>query len=237
MAGQVLVCVETDRKAVEYCDALLAAGLHRSQLTVLTPDVNGTDLSGFAARAAGLVLAGGPDIHPRHFGEKPLENAQLRINEALDALELELLAGAQRGRTPVWAICKGMQTTNVFLGGDLYQDLGLQFPGVENHAFQGPLDRPAHRLERITEKSPFGDALARHDEFVNSRHHQAVRELAAGLRAVAWSPDGVLESFEWSGDDWWLKGVQWHPENLTSMPYQLELWRQFLETAGALEDG
>ena len=69
---------------------------------------------------------------------------------------------------------------------------------------------------------------------MNSRHHQAVKELAPGLRDVAWAPDGVLEGFEWETGEWWLKGVQWHPENLTGMPYQLRLWRLFLEQTGAV---
>lgn len=233
MAAQVLLCIESEREAKEYCEALLAAGLPASRLALLTPGAGNGELGSLAARAAGLVLAGGPDIHPRHFGEEPLEGANLRINEALDELELELLAGARAGRTPVWAICKGMQTANVYLGGDLYQDLGLQYPGVGEHIFEEPLDHPAHGLERIDPASPFADALARHGLPVNSRHHQAVRELAPGLRGVAWAPDGVLESFEWAGGDWWLKGVQWHPENLTAMPCQLELWRQFLSAREA----
>lgn len=235
MTSQVLLCVDKERKAKEYCDALLFAGLPASRLSVLTPGTFDGDARAMAARAAGLVLAGGPDLHPRHFGEEPLNDANLDINEALDALELELLAGAQAGRTPVWAICRGMQTANVYLGGTLFQDLELQLPGVAEHDFSHPLDHPAHGLERITAKSRFGDTLARHDEAVNSRHHQAVRELAAGLREVAWAPDGVLEGLEWMGDDWWLKGVQWHPENLTAMPHQLQLWRFFLAASGTLE--
>ncbi len=242
MTARVLLCVENERKSVEYREALRVARLPEERLRVLIPRTNGADperlaaeRSRLAASAAGLVLAGGPDIHPRHFGEEPLEGATLRINEALDALELDLLAGAQAGRTPVLAICKGMQTANVYLGGDLYQDLPIQFPGVGEHAFRGALDHPAHRLERIDAQSPFGESLARHDDGVNSRHHQAVRKPAPGLREVAWAPDGVLEAFEWAGDEWWLKGVQWHPENLTAMPYQLELWRLFLRQSEALE--
>jgi putative glutamine amidotransferase len=51
---------------------------------------------------------------------------------------------------------------------------------------------------------------------VNSRHHQAIRDLAPGLRAVAWAEDGVIEAAEPAdaGAPWTL-AVQWHPEDLT----------------------
>ena len=45
---------------------------------------------------------------------------------------------------------------------------------------------------------------------VNSIHHQAVREPGSGLRATAWSDDGVIEAVE--GEE--ILGVQWHPERL-----------------------
>src|SRR5206468_2405224 len=49
---------------------------------------------------------------------------------------------------------------------------------------------------------------------VNSLHHQAVDRIGAGLRAVAWSEDGVVEGLE--SDDVFARilGVQWHPELL-----------------------
>ncbi len=231
MSGQVLLCVESEIKATEYRKALLFAGLATERLTVLIPPLGRDGLRELAASAAGLVLAGGPDIHPRHFGEEPMADANLEIDEPLDELELELLAGAEAGRTPVWAICRGMQTVNVYLGGTLFQDLTLQLPGVEAHNFKEPLDHPAHGLERISDETKFGESLGRRVTTVNSRHHQAVRELAPALREIAWAPDGVLESFEDATGEWWLRGVQWHPENLTALPVQLDLWRDFLAEA------
>jgi putative glutamine amidotransferase len=48
---------------------------------------------------------------------------------------------------------------------------------------------------------------------VNSYHHQAIKDLAEGLVAVAYAPDGVIEAVE-SHDlsECWLVGVQWHAE-------------------------
>jgi putative glutamine amidotransferase len=49
---------------------------------------------------------------------------------------------------------------------------------------------------------------------VNSMHHQAIKRLGEGLREAAWAPDGVIEGVEMPGDDRFVLGVQWHPEEL-----------------------
>jgi putative glutamine amidotransferase len=63
---------------------------------------------------------------------------------------------------------------------------------------------------------------------VNSLHHQSVDRVGAGLRPVAWSPEGVVEAIE-GIDQPWL-GVQWHPELLTD---RCEHARLFTWLAGA----
>jgi len=45
-------------------------------------------------------------------------------------------------------------------------------------------------------------------------HHQAIKRLGEGLREVAWAPDGVIEGVEMPGDERFVLGVQWHPEEL-----------------------
>ena len=45
---------------------------------------------------------------------------------------------------------------------------------------------------------------------VNSSHHQAVKDLAPGLKVTARSHDGIVEAYE--GDN--LTAVQFHPEKL-----------------------
>jgi len=49
---------------------------------------------------------------------------------------------------------------------------------------------------------------------VNSMHHQAIKRLGDGLTPVAWAPDGVIEAVEMPGDERFVLGVQWHPEEL-----------------------
>jgi putative glutamine amidotransferase len=47
---------------------------------------------------------------------------------------------------------------------------------------------------------------------VNSRHHQAVKRLGAGLRVTAVATDGIVEGIELP-DAHFVVGVQWHPED------------------------
>jgi putative glutamine amidotransferase len=49
---------------------------------------------------------------------------------------------------------------------------------------------------------------------VNSMHHQAVKALGRGLRAVAWAPDQIIEAVELEDLSRFVVGVQWHPEEL-----------------------
>src|SRR5438067_1908233 len=51
---------------------------------------------------------------------------------------------------------------------------------------------------------------------VNSFHHQAIGRLGEGLRAVAWSPDGIVEGAEMDESSGFVIAVQWHPEDLVT---------------------
>jgi putative glutamine amidotransferase len=61
-------------------------------------------------------------------------------------------------------------------------------------------------------------------------HHQAIATVPSSLASVAHAPDGIVEGVEWPTDDWWLVGVQWHPEELVGSP---EPWDRALLAAFA----
>ena len=73
-------------------------------------------------------------------------------------------------------------------------------------------------------------ALGTSSPSVNSMHHQAVGTVAPSLATVARAPDGIVEGVEWPTDDWWMVGVQWHPEELAESP---EPWDRALLSAFA----
>ena len=153
-----------------------------------------------------------------------------------DQMEWDLLALAREEKIPVFGICRGHQSLNVFLGGSLYQDLALQAgkTGHDNFADDGwPLDHLAHEVVPAKSHHPMAAWLARFlRPLVNSRHHQGVKALGRGLELVASSPDGVVEATASPAKaDWWLQSVQWHPENLVQHEVHRGLFEQFLTRA------
>jgi putative glutamine amidotransferase len=198
-AGRERVALNT-----AYVYALMRAGI----IPLLVPPM----LDPEAARAAldgvrGLVLTGGEDVEPARYGATP--HAKLgETDRARDAVELALIAGAERRRLPVLAICRGIQILNVALGGTLYQDLASERPGPIDHADT----RSRHGL-RIAPGTMLYRTLDTGNAKVNTRHHQAIRDLAPALRATAWAEDGVIEGAERNDPAApWTLAVQWHPE-------------------------
>lgn len=206
-------------------------GIEMEKIQLVTADEPHQDLSSMGAEAAGVVLCGGPDLDPHWYGERPRADAKLSILPELDRMDWTLLEGAEEAQTPVWAICRGMQTFNVFQGGSLWQDLPSQVEGLLEHQPDGPHDSMAHSIRVVHRRESFAELLSAESAEVNSRHHQAVRELGQQILPVAESPDGVLEVLILDRPEWWVKGVQWHPENLMHIPLQRQLWSEFLGAA------
>jgi putative glutamine amidotransferase len=231
VSGAILVSASTPRKAATTVAALRAAGADPGRIRVVLP-AQGEGARRLAAGAAGVVLGGGPDLHPRHFGEAVLADGHVAIQPDRDRLDLELLAGAREAAVPTWGICRGLQVANVFLGGTLWQDLPSQLGGPLRHDLDQPVDALAHAVAPAAPETRTGEILGRETARVNSRHHQAVRELAPALVAAGHAPDGLVEAVELADRGWWLRAVQWHPEDLVALPQQRALWREFLAAVG-----
>jgi putative glutamine amidotransferase len=192
-----------------YVRALERAGL----VPLAVPTMLAADRAGAALAAVrGLVLTGGEDVAPDRYGAAPHPRLG-DVDPVRDAAELALIAAARARQLPILAICRGIQILNVALGGTLYQDLESERPGSVPHSGEtnhGVRVEPGSLLERT---------LGTRSASVNSRHHQAIRDLAPGLKAVAWADDGVIEGAEpvdaSGGGAPWIVAVQWHPEDLT----------------------
>jgi putative glutamine amidotransferase len=65
---------------------------------------------------------------------------------------------------------------------------------------------------------------------VNSLHHQAVKTVAPPLKITGTSEDGVIESLE-SADRRFLIAVQWHPEEIDTLPWVQRLFSGFARAA------
>jgi putative glutamine amidotransferase len=199
-----------------------------------------------AARALegceGLLLTGGEDLDPAHYGEAP-SPALGAVDHDRDRFELALFAAARAARLPVLGICRGIQLINVALGGTLYQDLPSERPGSIDHDPPSARDARVHHV-RLAGGSRAARALGVERLVPNSFHHQAVKDLAPALIATGWSDDGVIEAVEGRPEDPWLLAVQWHPEEMhaeVAAPERglfkavvEEAWRAANEGAGAV---
>lgn len=196
-----------------YVLALASAGASPWPIPLLADDAQA--LRAIYDHLDGLLLTGGDDIDPAHYGEQ-LHPLCGRIDAARDRVELTLTRWALQDRKPILAICRGHQVVNVAAGGTLYQDLAALHPRPIKHDYFDPpgayaRDFLAHGV-RIA-PSRLGDILGAHDIRVNSLHHQGIKTLAPSLVPSAWADDGLVEGLE-AKDDQFLLSVQWHPEEL-----------------------
>ena len=155
----------------------------------------------------GLLLTGGPDLHPSLFGEE-IKPACGSICQARDVLEQTLYYHALERDMPILGICRGIQTINVFQGGTLYQDLPTELPSEVCHDMEKPYDRAIHQVNLY---GSIRDLLGLDRLGVNSIHHQAIKDLGANLEMMALSDDNVVEAVR-HREKAFVWGVQWHPE-------------------------
>jgi putative glutamine amidotransferase len=156
-------------------------------------------------RLDGLVIAGGPDVDPARYGEKPHpETEGLRPDR--DAGEFTILGEALRRDLPVLGICRGMQVMAVHAGGRLIQHMPDE---VGHHGHRpGPGEYGTHGA-RFAPGSLVASLLGETTE-VNSYHHQGVADPGT-LTVTGWADDGSVETLEDPSRRFAL-GVQWHPE-------------------------
>ena len=196
-----------------YCDQIVRAG----GVPVVLPPVDDAEvLINMLEGIDGLVLTGGADYNPLWYGEQP-EKELHTINSTRDLPELLLTRLAFNRQIPILGICRGVQTIAIALGGNLVQDLKTPL----KHGQDAPRSEATHSVT-ITEGSTLY-GLYGQGTFVNSFHHQAVKDCGSHLHVVATAPDGVIEAVE-STEQKALMGVQWHPEWMDDEGLKLFEW-------------
>ncbi len=161
----------------------------------------------------GLLLSGGPDLHPVYFGKQE-DSSRCSIDLVRDTLELSLIKEAMAMNLPILGICRGEQILNVAEGGSLIIDIPSDYPNAVVHQTENP-DSCFHPV-KIVEDTYLHELAKETIVEVNSNHHQAVDQLANSLLPSAYSPDGIVEAFEWKDKESkpFMLAVQWHPERL-----------------------
>ena len=202
----------------------------------------------------GVVIGGGSDVEPLHYGEEPLEEilkkdkgVRLRdwlINILLfflrrifmtrdvqrydpdrDEMEKHIIQYALREQLPILGICRGSQLLNIVLGGSLYQQ-------IQDFYGETPFVRsllPRKRVE-LEQNSRLSGIFHSHTTVINALHNQAIKETGTNVRITARDLAGVVQAIEYEESDFVI-GVQWHPEYLPQMPQHQALFRTLVETA------
>ncbi|MGQ9426203.1 gamma-glutamyl-gamma-aminobutyrate hydrolase family protein [Gilvimarinus sp. F26214L] len=234
--------------------ALNRAGARALRITPRKPQtINAVD---------GLVIGGGSDIEPSHYGETPFadmkENRRqgspildllisfvlflLRILFAVkfrqgydpdrDVLEKRLIAEAMDREIPVLGICRGAQLLNVVLGGSLHQNIAEFYDEVPHVRSLLPRKRIV-----LAEGSCLSRILGRFDCRVNALHNQAIADLGRRVDIVARDEAQVVQAIEYRtgpGSESALAiGVQWHPEYLPQIREQQQLFAYLVGQARA----
>lgn len=166
----------------------------------------------------GLLLAGGYDVAPERYGES--DNGSKTLDLARDECEFALIEKFSKENKPIFGICRGMQIMNVYFGGTLIGDL----PETPKHV--SGEDTTYHKIDLVSDSiigRMFGDSLT-----VNSFHHQAVKDMAAGFKPTAFSSeDGVIEAMEHADKPWF--GLQFHPERMYDPAAQIDVTTPFFD--------
>ncbi len=210
-----------------YYDSVTGAG---GLPFLLPPYDNDDDIRMTLEQLGGLVLAGcNLDLNPVRMGlqNNPSVRCMPRRREDFDR---RIAKTAIEMKLPVMAIGSGMQLVNVLCGGSLHAHIPEDVPRSLHHR-----DEVENNLRHVLEIVPetcldriYGPGEVR----VNSHHHMAVNELAKCFRVCATCPDGIIEAYESTSDDWYSMGVQWHPESGTASALDVQIFESLIDAAG-----
>ncbi|MBT3337760.1 MAG: gamma-glutamyl-gamma-aminobutyrate hydrolase family protein [Anaerolineae bacterium] len=181
-------------------------------------------------RLDGIILTGGDDIGIENFnGEQHPTVHKADIER--DRLEISLTKIAAKGQKPFLGICRGIQTLNVALGGDLYTHIQDQHSEKKKHNYypEYPRDLISHPVS-ITKGSKLFEIVGEKEIQVNSLHHQGIKTLASQLVATAYAPDGIIEAAELPEHPFGI-AVQWHPEWIPEKPASQAIFNAFIAAA------
>lgn len=176
---------------------------------ILPPIIDLSDqLETLLSRCDAIVLHGGGDIDPKHYGQSPITPALYGINSNHDEIEIAVARQALAEDIPMLAICRGLQVVNVAHGGTLIQDLG-----TDDH-------RQKYHPVNLTPDSKVAQAIgATQAKACHSFHHQAVDSVGNGFVVTGVATDGTIEAIESTTATWYV-AVQWHPEDSATTDQQ-----------------
>ncbi|MBT3299951.1 MAG: C26 family cysteine hydrolase domain-containing family [Candidatus Marinimicrobia bacterium] len=183
-----------------------------------------------ANKIDGFVMVGGPDLpHQTYNSQNPDLLDEDVMHKDREQFDRTLFLAMKNKGKPILAICVGFQHINVIYGGTLYEDIPSQTKeSVFHGVFNG--DWVEHSV-RLKDKCLIAQAMGTTNSVIPSTHHQGIRKLGDGLRAVAWAEDGLIEAIEDKKTPDAFIAVQWHPEIDIQSQEQLRLFQWLTKKA------
>jgi putative glutamine amidotransferase len=207
---------ELSNKREAYDKYIAAVAANGAEPVEISLGLSPAELQKLAQTLDAVVLPGSPaDVEPSLF-HAPRHPTTADSDADRERTDFALLGHAITEHKPVLAICYGVQSLNVFLGGPLVQDIPSAVHTKIQHAWIGHEGPEPHHDVAIDAGSRLAQLGGATKARVNSSHHQSVLQPGNNLRVVAHAPDGVIEAVEWTGDSNWIVGVQWHPERMVA---------------------
>ncbi len=230
LIGITCATLAEPKSSVPFKDQINAAYSHAVRMgggiPVLLP--NHAEAKETLSRLDGVLLSGGVDVQPSHYGEATHPSCE--VDPIRNDAELALIREAVKLGMPILTICRGIQSLNVALGGSLYQHLPEQLPSDIGHRQTQSRNEASHTI-RIEAGSLLAEAIGAEEMQVNSFHHQAVARIADGFVSTAHAPDGVVEAIQ-PEDGAFVLAVQFHPEEMVDCSLEaLSIFRTFVRAA------
>ena len=175
---------------------------------VIALDLPNPEIARLATRCDAILLPGSrADIDPEKYGIAERHPKTAPSDPARDNADELLLQDAFNMRKPVFGICYGLQSLNVWRSGTLVQHIET---AINHEAGRDVVQ--AHKVTVENGSKLRGIVSAAGEIWVNSSHHQSADVIGDGLRVSSRSADGTVEAVEGTAPDHYVIGVQWHPE-------------------------
>jgi putative glutamine amidotransferase len=213
-----------------YLHAVSAAG---GEAVVIPLGLPPEELAKRITGCAAVLLPGSKaDVDPQKFNadRDPKTAPADPLRDAADEL---LLQDAYNLHKPIFGICYGLQSLNVWRTGSLVQHIESKIAHsskLGNGMVHQVVLEPDSLLAREIAAANAGSAGT---VAVNSSHHQAADIVGDGLRVTARCPDdGVIEAIEGTVPGHYVLAVQWHPEkSFDNDSPSRRLFKSFVEAA------
>lgn len=150
-----------------------------------------------------FLITGGDDMDSSWYNqERHPKTCNVEIE--MDILDKTVIEYAVETKKPLFGICRGLQSLNVFLGGSLIQD-------IPNDTHKNLKDNVTIEL---TGEGRYLKKIYSNESLINSYHHQGIAKLSDDLIPCIVS-NGLIEAVEHKTLP--IYAVQWHPEKLSDI--------------------